>query len=146
MGQTSASNYPRSVQNVLLATDSDAVFAEVDAALGSSETQVLRVRTGREVRAAVIELNPDVVILDLQIGSMGGVAACLDLRHEEGADRLDPQAILLLLDRDADVFVARRSGADAWLVKPLGARRLAAAVAAVRAGESFTEGPELVET
>ena len=104
---------------MLLATDSDEVFIEIDAALGSADTQVHRIRAGREVRAAVIELDPDLVILDLQIGSMGGIAACLDLRLEEGAGRLDPQSVLLLLDRDADVFMARRSGADGWLVKPL---------------------------
>ena len=132
--------------NVLLATDSDEVFTEIDAALGSSDTRVNRVRTGREVRQAVIDSDPDLVILDLQIGSMGGFATCLDLRLEEGADRLEPQAILLLLDREADVFMARRSGADGWLIKPLSARRIEAAAAAVMAGESLTEGPELVES
>lgn len=131
---------------MLLATDSDEVLTEIDAALGSSDTRVQRVRTGREVRAAVIELEPDLVILDMQIGSMGGIAACLDLRLEEGANRLDLQAILLLLDREADVFMARRSGADGWLIKPLEARRIEAAAAAVLAGEFHSEGPELVET
>lgn len=134
------------MRDVLLATDSDDVFTAIDAAIGSSSTTVHRVRTGREVRPAVIELDPEVVILDLQIGSMGGVAACLDLRLEEGADRLDPQNVLLLLDRDDDVFLARRSGADGWLVKPLDARRIAKAVDAMAAGEEITEGPELVES
>ena len=31
----------------------------------------------------------------------------------------------MLLDRDADVFLARRSDADGWLVKPLDAFRSA---------------------
>lgn len=134
------------MRNILLATDSDTVFTEIDAALGSSDTQVSRVRTGHEVRAAAIELQPDLVILDLQTGSMGGVAACLDLRLEEGALRIEEQAILLLLDRDADVFMARRAGADGWLIKPLDARRIVAAADAIIAGGSVTEGPELVET
>ena len=131
--------------NVLLATDSDEVFTEVDAALGSADTTVHRLTAGRQVRAAVVDLDPDLVILDLQIGSMGGIAACLDLRNEEGAGRLEPQAVLLLLDREADVFMARRSGADGWLIKPLTARRIEAAAAAVMAGETLIEGPELVE-
>lgn len=133
------------MNTVLLATDSDDVMATVDAAIGSSATQVLRVRTGREVRNAVLEIEPELVVLDLQIGSMGGIAACLDLRLEEGAGRLAPQRILLLLDRDDDVFLARRADADGWLVKPLEARRLEKAVAAVMADESYVEGPELVE-
>ena len=127
------------MERVLVATDSDSTFDEVDAALGSSSTTVTRVRAGREVRAAVIELDPDLVILDLQIGSMGGMATCMDLRLEEGADRLDPHPVLLLLDRDADVFIARRSGADGWLVKPTDAGRLRRAATALELGETFTE-------
>jgi AmiR/NasT family two-component response regulator len=50
---------------------------------------------------------------------MGGVATALDLRLEEGAGRLEPRGILLLLDRADDEFIARRSGADGWIVKPL---------------------------
>ena len=129
------------VQRILVATDDDAVAAKVDAALGSSSTQVLRVRQGRAVRAAVIEHAPDLVVLDLQVGSMGGMAVSLDLRLEEGAGRLDPQRILLLLDRDADIFLARRSDADGWLIKPLDSIRLKRAANALASGGEFREEP-----
>ncbi len=36
--------------------------------------------------------------------------------------------MLLLLDRRADVFLARRAGADGWVVKPLDSLRLARAM------------------
>jgi DNA-binding response OmpR family regulator len=127
------------VQRILVATDSDAVFDEVDAALGAPDCQVDRVRAGKEVRGRVLEDDPDLVMLDLQIGEMGGVAACLDLRLEESGDRLPPQKIVLLLDREADLFLARRAGADGWLVKPVDAGRLRRAVAAVLAGEVWRE-------
>lgn len=104
---------------VLVATDSDGVFDDIDAAIADDTTGLERVRTGAEVRAAVLATDPDLVICDLQIGNMGGVATTLDLRLEEGAGRLEPRPVLLLLDRSADTFVARRSGADAWLTKPL---------------------------
>jgi len=127
------------VQRVLVATDSDQIFDEVDAALAGPETTVSRRRNGREVRSAVIELEPDLIVLDLQIGSMGGMATCMDLRLEESGGRLEPQSILLLLDRDADVFIANQSGADGWLIKPTDAGRLRRAARAIRRGESFTE-------
>ena len=127
------------VERILVATDSDAVFAEVDAALGSAECTVERVRTGREVRGAVQSSDPDLVMLDLQIGAMGGVAACLDLRLEESGDRLPPQKIVLLLDREADLFLARRAGADGWLVKPVDAGRLRRAASAVEVGDVWRE-------
>lgn len=124
---------------VVVATDSDAVYDIVAAALADETTTVTRVRSGREVRAAVEELDPDLVVLDLQIGSMGGVATCLDLRLEESGGRLPPQNILLLLDRDADIFIARQSGADGWLIKPLDAGRIRRAAAAITAGGTFDE-------
>ena len=70
---------------VLIATDADAVFAEVEAALGD-ECTVVRVREGQAVAGVVAESAPDLVILDLQIGNMGGIATCIDLRLEAGAD------------------------------------------------------------
>ena len=46
----------------------------------------------------------------------------------------------MLLDRIADVFLARRSGADGWLVKPLDPLRLRRAVRAVLRGDTYHEG------
>ena len=120
---------------VLIATDADAVFAEVEAALADESTSVLRVRSGQEVAGAVAASTPDLVVLDLQIGNMGGIAACLHLRHEAGADRLPEVPVLMLLDRQADVFLAKRSGADGWVVKPLDAFTLRRAATAIIEGE-----------
>jgi DNA-binding response OmpR family regulator len=107
------------VTEVLIATDADPVFDEVEAALADETTTVVRVRAGVAVGDAVGSGHPDLVILDLQIGNMGGVATCLHLRHEAGEGRLPDVPILMLLDREADVFLARRSDADGWVVKPL---------------------------
>jgi len=111
--------YAASVTIVLLATDSDQVFAEVDATLASSDCDVLRVRKGTDVQPVVEAKEPDLVLLDLQIGSMGGIAACIGLRQEEGAGPLEKRPIALLLDREADSYLASQSGADSWIVKPL---------------------------
>ncbi len=129
-------------QLILVATDADEVFNGIDAALGDSTTQVERVTAGREVLAAVRALAPTLVILDLQIGNMGGVATCMGLRNEESFGRIDPQNILILLDRQADVFIAGRSGADGWLVKPLNSLRVRKAVQQVLSGGTYTEGGE----
>lgn len=125
---------------VLLATDADWVFDDVDAALCSDDTTVHRVRRGVDVVAACAELDPDLVILDLQIGNMGGMAAAMAVRHEQEAGRLEDAAILMLLDRSPDVFLARRSDADGWLIKPLDAFRLRRAAQALLAGDAWREG------
>jgi DNA-binding response OmpR family regulator len=122
--------------DVLIATDADAVFAEVEAALADDTTTVRRVRSGSEVGPSVKQSTPDLVVLDLQIGNMGGIATCIHLRHEAGAGRLDGVDVLLLLDRDADVMLARRSGADGWVVKPLEAFSLRTAAQAILTREA----------
>jgi DNA-binding response OmpR family regulator len=118
------------VTEVLIATDADAVYDEVEAALADETTQVVRVRTGFDVGPAVAELHPDLVILDQQMGNMGGIAACLHLRQEAADGRLPAVPVLMLLDRQADVFLARRTGADGWVVKPLDAFALRQAATA----------------
>jgi DNA-binding response OmpR family regulator len=120
---------------VLIATDDDAVFAEVEAALVDESTSIVRVRAGQAVGPAVGDSTPDLVVLDMQIGNMGGIAACLHLRHEAGAGRLPEVPVLMLLDRQADVFLARRSDADGWVVKPLESFSLRRAATAVIEGE-----------
>ena len=53
--------------DVLLATDSDELFASIDAALASDDTSVYRVRNGHDVVPVVEQKDPDLVILDLQM-------------------------------------------------------------------------------
>ena len=124
---------------VLLATDADWIHDEVAAALDGDHT-ILRVRQGADVVGAVDAHHPDLVVLDLQIGNMGGMAACMALRLEAGAGRLPDVAVLMLLDREADVFLAQRCDADGWLVKPVDAFRLRRAAAALVAGGDYHEG------
>jgi len=55
---------------------------------------------------------------------MGAMAICLELRHLESYGAADPVSVLMLLDRRPDVFLARRSGAEGFVVKPLDPQRM----------------------
>jgi DNA-binding response OmpR family regulator len=127
------------VPDVLIATDADWIFDEVDAALADDETRVVRVRAGREVSEAARRTDPVLIVLDKQIGNMGGIATALNLEQEFEAGTTPEAPILLLLDRPADVPLARRWGVDGWLVKPLDAFRLRRAAKALRAGGTYHE-------
>ena len=124
---------------VLLASDADWLIEEVRSALSDPGTTGNVVRAGADVRALVSSQFPDLVILDLQIGNMGGMAPCMDLRLEIDAERLSPVPILMLLDREADVYLAQQAGAQGWLVKPLDSFRLKMAAVALLAGEDMRE-------
>jgi CheY-like chemotaxis protein len=126
--------------HVLLAADADWVINEVVAALGDAQTSFSIVRSGYDVTEAVKQRTPDVAVLDLQIGNMGGMAVTMALRLDESADALPHVPVLMLLDRRADVNLARRSNADGWLIKPLDPLRLRRAAKAIAAGGTYVEG------
>jgi len=125
------------VADVLIASDSSAVIDDVESALGGPETTLRVVRAGIDVLPSALDRLPDLVVLDQQIGNMGAIASCLHLRLEESADRIDHIPALVLLDRRADVFLARRSGAEGWIMKPLDPIRLRKAAKALLAGGTY---------
>ncbi len=130
---------PTTVRDILIATDSPEVRDEVRAVLSSREFTVRTVTSGPDVVAAVAERTPDLLVCDFQIGNMGGMAITLELRGEESGGRLDHVPILLLVDRRPDVFLARRSDAEGFLVKPLDPIRLRRAITAVLDGRRFED-------
>jgi DNA-binding response OmpR family regulator len=103
--------------------------------------RVETVTSGQAVRGAVAELHPDLVVLDMQIANMGGVAVCIDLRLEESGGRLDHVPVLLLLDRDADRFLAHRADAEAMLVKPVDPGTLRRTVKRLLSGAEEAQRP-----
>ena len=109
---------------VLVAADGKWVRDQVRTALAASDTTVLEVTRGQDVRDAVADYGPDLVILDMQIANMGGVAVAIDLHLESETGRIPASKILLLLDREHDRFLAKRADADAVLVKPIDAGTL----------------------
>lgn len=135
----------QSPRTILIATDFDYVFEEVDGALADSTTRVLRVRQGQHVIPAIKEVEPDIVLLDLQIGNMGGVATSLEIRNEESDYRIPPQSVLLLFDRRADVFLYHQTTADGYLIKPLDSLRIRRAVDTILDGEEFLDHTPLLD-
>jgi CheY-like chemotaxis protein len=138
-----------SVQTILVASDAPTLRKEIEAVISGPDIEVRAVTTGPEVIAFVTEESPDLVIVDMQMGNMGGMAVCLELRLQESYDALDHIPVLMLLDRRPDVFLARRSGAEGWLVKPLDPLRLRRAVNVLLddgtyADDSYSPVPVLV--
>jgi DNA-binding response OmpR family regulator len=127
------------VENILVAAEAAWIRNQVQTAFVEPGQRVIEVSRGKDVRAAMTEYEPEVVILDMQIGNMGGVAVALDLRLEAGEGRLPDTLILLLLDREADHFLAKRADVDATLVKPVDAGRLRRVVKNLRRDVATSE-------
>jgi DNA-binding response OmpR family regulator len=124
---------------VLLASDLAALRLELRAMLEGPDVVIEEASNGPDVLTRVKQGGVDLVIADLQIGSMGAMAICLELRHLESYGAAEPVAVLMLLDRRPDVFLARRSGAEGFVVKPLDPQRMRAAVRALLRGEGYED-------
>jgi DNA-binding NarL/FixJ family response regulator len=127
------------VLKILLVADASVVLDELRSVVDDGESEIHELRTGAAVRPFVEADPPDIVIADSQIQNMGGFAVCSDLKLEESGGRIPHVPVIVLLDRRADVFLARRARAEGYLVKPLDPIRLRRAVDAVIDGGTYAD-------
>jgi DNA-binding response OmpR family regulator len=111
----------------LVIADAHWVVDEVSSALSYGDWSIEALADPRLAAATVKESRPEVVIIDLQVHSMGGMAIVRAIR--EVFQDSPPPRMVLLLDRSADTFIARRARADASVLKPFTAAELRSAVA-----------------
>jgi DNA-binding response OmpR family regulator len=111
----------------LVVTDGSWVKNEVRSALSLGSWQIEEIDDPRSVTARLEESRVDAVIIDMQVGSKGGMAVVRSVR--QATDPGDRPRMILLLDRSADEFLARRAGADAAVLKPFDAPELRKALA-----------------
>jgi DNA-binding NarL/FixJ family response regulator len=95
---------------------------------------------GEEAVALARELKPDVVLMDIRMPKLDGIAATRLLLQEEDAPRV---LVLTTFDLDEYVHAALRAGASGFLLKDAQPTDLLAAVHLVDQGESVL-APALV--
>ena len=103
---------------ILVVTDASWVRNAVHAALPGPEYTLTDHDDPSTSVTAAIDESVDVVVVDLQVGSMGGMAVARAMRATDGAGSTRRIPCVMLLDRAADTFLARRAGADGWVIKP----------------------------
>jgi DNA-binding NarL/FixJ family response regulator len=88
---------------------------------------------GEQAIAMVKELRPDVVLMDLHMPRLGGVAATRAITRSLPATQV---LVLTTLDDDETVFEAVRAGALGYLLKDVSEQELLETIRALRRGES----------
>lgn len=119
-----------------LLVDDQALFREALAALLEVQPEIEVVGeagNGEEAVRLAADLRPDVVLMDLRMPVLDGIAATARLRLEQPDVRV---LALTTFDDDADVFAALRAGAVGYLLKDVSSARLVEALVAARRGES----------
>jgi DNA-binding NarL/FixJ family response regulator len=123
---------------VLLADD-QALFREALRILLEARPEVEVVGEagdGAEALDRAAALRPDVVLMDLHMPVLDGIAATRRLRAEQPEVRV---LALTTFDDDEDVFAALRAGAVGYLLKDVSSDRLVEALLAARRGESVLQ-------
>ena len=114
------------MSTILLVADNERTIDSVTAVLSDPTTTVIVERDPEVAAQVALDEHVDAVIVDMRIASMGAVAVTHSILDAIGGGTSIP--ITILLDREADTFLARRSGADNWVSKPIVAAELRAAV------------------
>jgi DNA-binding NarL/FixJ family response regulator len=120
----------------VLLVDDQALFREALAVLLGVRADIEVVgeaADGAEALHRAAELAPDVVLMDLHMPVLNGIAATRRMRVEHPAVRV---IALTTFDDDEEVFAALRAGAVGYLLKDVSSARLVEAVLAAARGES----------
>ena len=80
---------------------------------------------GTEALALVMELRPDVVLMDLRMPGLGGAAAIRQLAEQGSEARV---LVLTTYDSDSDVVPALEAGATGYLLKDAPREQLVRAI------------------
>ena len=88
---------------------------------------------GMEAVALARELRPDIVLMDLHMPRLGGVAATREITRDLPGTQV---LVLTTLNDDETVFEAVRAGAHGYLLKDVTEQELLETIRALRRGES----------
>jgi Response regulator containing a CheY-like receiver domain and an HTH DNA-binding domain len=123
------------VIRVLIVDDDPLVRAGLSMILnGTSDIAVVgEAADGTEVPAAVRAHAPDVVLMDIRMPRVDGIAATAALRKAPGAPEV---LVLTTFDADEHVLGALRAGASGFLLKDTPPAEIVAAIRRVAAGEA----------
>jgi len=124
----------------VLIADDHAIVREGLRTILELESQGLRVigeaASGREAVERTRELQPDIVLMDVRMSDMDGVAATRRILEENTQTRV---IILTNYDDDEYLFEAIRAGAAGYLLKDVSPQDLAQAIATVHQGHSLVQ-------
>jgi DNA-binding NarL/FixJ family response regulator len=90
--------------------------------------------TGEKAVALTREARPDVVLMDLHMPDMGGIAATREIRAFDPSVRV---LVITMLEDDDSVFLSLRAGAQGYVLKGAVEDDFIRAIRAVSAGEAI---------
>jgi two-component system OmpR family response regulator len=131
--------------HVLIVDDDRGIRELLATYLEKNGMRVSLAANGRQMRAALEQGAPDLIVLDLMLPGEDGLVLCRELRASKF--RAVPVLMLTARDEEADRIVGLEMGADDYLPKPFAVRELLARIRAVlRRTRMLPPGMEVSES
>ena len=116
------------MRDILVAEDNALLAKGICTALKSERYRVRHVADGAAALAAIAERRPDVLVLDIMMPKMDGIAVCRTIRR---TDAHLPILMLTARGLDSQKVEGLSAGADDYLTKPFSIAELLARIAAL---------------
>ncbi|MFK7803695.1 MAG: response regulator [Anaerolineae bacterium] len=119
----------RRLIRVLLVEDDELYLDTISKFLTSKNYEVILARNGQEALEKVQETRPDMVLMDLEMPIMGGVAAIRHIREMEDMELAQvPIIAFTALSMTRDKHESMTAGANDYITKPVSLRWLAQSI------------------
>lgn len=111
---------------VLVVDDEPQIRRVMKTALAANGFEAYEARSGEEALEALRGDSPELILLDMNMPGMGGMAACREIRTVSEV----PIIVLSVRDSEADKIAALDAGADDYITKPFSVNELMARIRA----------------
>ncbi|MEF3275452.1 MAG: response regulator transcription factor [Chloroflexus sp.] len=131
-------------QRILIVDDDPGIVAAITPALRAQGYEVMTASDGEAAIHAFSQFTPHLVLLDLVMPVLHGIAVCQQIRQRSAT----PIIVVSVKGAEADIVTALDNGADDYLVKPFRLSELLARIRAVlrrgRTEQTFIQCADLV--
>ena len=110
-------------KKILLVDDEPDLVEFVKLRLEANNYDVLVAEDGEKVFEVLAQNIPDLIILDIVLPKMDGNKVCELLKKDQRLAKI-PVLMLTARDRQEDIRLAKKCGADGYIIKPFDARIL----------------------
>lgn len=110
-------------KRILLVDDEPDLVEFVKMRLEANNYDVLVANDGEEAFEVLAQNIPDLIILDIVLPKMDGHKVCELLKKDQRLAKI-PVLMLTARDRQEDMRLAKKCGADGYIIKPFDAQSL----------------------
>lgn len=130
------------MQKILIVEDDEKLRDELEIFLNKNGYQAESLKAFENTKNDILEINPDLVLLDINLPAQDGEYICKEVRKQSNM----PIIIVTSRDNEVDELISINYGADYYITKPFNIQILLAKIASVlRRTNMKGESPDKID-